>query len=96
MSKAAAATANAAAPAAAAPEKPKSSPLKWIVIALVPLLGAGGGGAWWYLHRGDAKAANGEAAHPEKPPQFMTLEAFTVNLAAAANAPDLTSRKAAR
>lgn len=61
---------------------PKKRGAKWTVILLVGvvLLGAGGGGAWWWLNR---DAGTAEAAKPAstKPPVFMNLEPFTVNLA---------------
>lgn len=74
MSKAAAAPA----PAGDAPRNKKR--LLPMILAAVGLLGAGGGGAWWYTQQ---KAAGGEAApkaEVPKPPQFVNLEAFTVNL----------------
>ena len=81
MSKTATATATAIPAAPAAPgKKPKSSRLKWILIAALPLLAAGSAGGWYYLQHGDA-AAPGEAKQPERPPQFMNLDSFTVNLA---------------
>ena len=49
-----------------------------IVIVLVLLAGAGGGGAWWWMNR-DAGAAQASAP-PSRPPVFMNLEPFTVNL----------------
>lgn len=63
----------------------KSSNKKRIVIALVALLvlGAAGGGAWYFL--GDQESATpGPAAAPKhvtpKPPVFVILDQFTVNL----------------
>jgi flagellar protein FliL len=56
---------------------PKKSKLLPIVLALVVLGAAGGGGAWWWTHR-DAGAV-AIAAIP-KPPVFLNLEPFTVNL----------------
>lgn len=52
--------------------------MKWIVIGAVPLLVVAGGGAGWFFTRGDAGAS---AAPVQRPPQFMQLENFTVNLA---------------
>ncbi len=61
---------------------PKKRGRKWIVLAVlgVAVLGAGGGGAWWWLGR---DAGTAEAAKPAsaRPPVFMNLEPFTVNLA---------------
>jgi flagellar FliL protein len=62
-------------------ETPKKG-RKGLVVAViaVALLAASGGGAWWWLQRdaGSAEAAKPAAA---KPPTFMNLEPFTVNLA---------------
>lgn len=64
-----------------APKKGKGK-LLIIIIAAVVLLAGGGGAAWYFLH---AKKADGheEAKHEEaaKPPVFVKLESFTVNLA---------------
>ena len=74
---------------------PKKSKKKMIVIAVaaVLVLALGGGAAWWFLKpakkQGDAKGAGAQKAfkHPEakvdpkKPPIFVPLESFTVNLA---------------
>lgn len=70
-------------PAAAAPVKKKRS--KWLLIApaLVVVLAAAGGGVWYWLRpAGDHGAAANEAPKPEKtkPPIFIALETFTVNL----------------
>lgn len=84
MSNAAVLSAN----AAEAPAKGKKK-LLIILIAVFALLAAGGGGAAWWFHQksaqADEKAEGGEpkAAKKEKsakPPVFMTLENFTVNL----------------
>lgn len=74
----------------AAPAKGKSK-LLIILVAVFALLAAGGGGAAWFFHSKNAaaEAAKGEgedgkpAAKKEsgKPPIFVTLENFTVNLA---------------
>ncbi len=63
-------------PIAGAAPKKKSGLLK-IVIALVVL--AGGAAAAWYAMEKPA-TANNAAAPQEKPPVFVTLESFTVNL----------------
>ena len=55
----------------------KSSKLKWAlaIVSAVLLLGAGGGGAAWYFRN------QGDPAAPKpKPPVFVSLETFTVNL----------------
>lgn len=57
-----------------------------ILLLLLPLLGAAGGGAWYFLrdHQPPEPAKPGAAyatkATPSKPPVFVTLEQFTVNL----------------
>lgn len=65
-----------------APKKGKGK-LLIIIIAAVVLLGGGGGAAWYFLH---AKKTGGEEQvkheEPAKPPVFVKLEAFTVNLTA--------------
>lgn len=83
----------AAAPAEEAPAPKKKSKLVLIIVIVAVLLLAGGGAAAWYFLRAKdpapAAAAPGapgaapaaEAKHdPGKPPVFMTLEPFTVNL----------------
>lgn len=60
---------------------PKKSKKKLFVIlgALVILLGGGGAAAWYFTQGGDShKEAKEE---PPKPPVFLPLETFTVNLA---------------
>jgi len=55
----------------------KSSTLKWVlaIVSAVLLLGAGGGGAAWYFRtQGDSTILK------PKPPVFVSLETFTVNL----------------
>ena len=63
-------------PIAAAKPKKKSWLLK-IVIALVVLAG-GGVGAWYAMEK--SAPAKDSAPPQEKPPVFVTLESFTVNL----------------
>ena len=77
-------------PAEAAPAKGKGK-LIVIVVAVLALAAIGGGGAAWYFHQkaaaaeasteGDeGKPAKTKKAEAGKPPVFMTLENFTVNL----------------
>lgn len=81
------ATSAKAAPKAASPdtpaEKPKKSRLLIIVLVLVIVLAGGGAGAWYFLGQ-KAEAANAQkhAAPEVKPPVFLPMEAFTVNLQA--------------
>ena len=66
--------------AAEQPLKKKKSKLKLLLIVLIVLL-AGGGGAAYMLLGKKAKAPNGEVKHePVKPPVFVVMEPFTVNL----------------
>jgi flagellar FliL protein len=74
------AKAKAAAEAEAATPPPKKRAFNWKlpVIALC-VIGAAGGGAYWWMHR-PHDAAREVKAESVKPPQFMPLETFTVNL----------------
>ena len=78
----------AALPAHDAPAKGKSK-LLIILVAVFALLAAGGGGAAWWFHQKATStdtAAEGDDHKPSKkevagkPPLFLTLENFTVNL----------------
>jgi len=72
---------------AAPPAKKKRSLLK-IVLLLTPLLGGAGGGVWYFLQDEEPvaplkpAAAKTATAKPvsSKPPVFVALEPFTVNL----------------
>ncbi len=64
-------------PAAAAPKK-SGKKLMLIVLILVILLGAGGGLAWYFL--GNKASGSTPAKVEAKPPVFVVLEPFTVNL----------------
>lgn len=74
-------SASKAAPKAAADEAPvkKSKKKLLLIVALVVLLAAGGGAYFMFgrNHEGGAEKPKHEAA---KPPVFMTMEPFTVNL----------------
>ncbi|MEI6733412.1 MAG: flagellar basal body-associated protein FliL [Comamonadaceae bacterium] len=66
---------------------PKKSKLLLIILALVLLLAGGGGAAWYFLRGHDAAESKPGAEHApaakaasSKPPVFVTLEPFTVNL----------------
>lgn len=78
------AEAEAAAPEGEAETKPKKkSKLLIVLIALLLLGGGGGGAAWWFLKGKkphDPKAATQKTEEPEKPPIFIRLDTFTVNL----------------
>ena len=68
-----------AAPAAEEAPPKKSKKKLFIIIGVVVLLAGGGGGGAWFMTQ--AKQAPSVAeAEPPKPPIFMPLETFTVNL----------------
>jgi flagellar FliL protein len=56
-------------------QKPKGSKLILVIISAVLLLGAGAGGAAWYFRQ-----VQDGAAPVKKPPVFVSLDTFTVNL----------------
>jgi flagellar protein FliL len=64
-----------------APAPKKSSKKRFIVIGLLLLvLGVGGGGAWFFLGSSSNEPAAAAKAEPPKPPVFLPMEQFTVNL----------------
>src|SRR5574340_554089 len=67
--------------AAPAPAK-KGKKLVLLLVVLVLLGAAGGGATWFFAFRGKTGSAPQEQAkpHPQKPPVFVPLDAFTVNL----------------
>ncbi len=74
--------------AEAAAEGEEQSPKKKgklpLILGLVVLLAAGGGGAWFFMFRdkGADTAQQQAKPQPPKPPVFVPLDAFTVNLSA--------------
>ena len=59
---------------------PKKSRKKlFMVTAVVLLLAAAGGGGFWYFNQASATPAQAKQ-EPPKPPVFVSLETFTVNL----------------
>jgi len=65
-----------------ATEKPKSK-LLLIILLVVALLAAGGAAAWYFLvFKADAPALEASQASAPKPPVFLPMENFTVNLQA--------------
>lgn len=67
---------------AVADETPKKKKGKlFLVLGILLVLGGAGGGAAWYFTQSDAKSAEHKEEKP-KPPVFVTLETFTVNLLA--------------
>lgn len=63
-----------------APKKGKRK-LLIIIIAAVVLLAGGGGAAWFFLHaKKDGHQEEAKHEEPAKPPVFVKLEPFTVNL----------------
>ena len=66
-----------------APAKPKKKGKLLIIIITLTLLAGGGGGAWWFMKAKtpqDPKAATQKKNEPEKPPIYIRLDAFPVNL----------------
>lgn len=62
---------------------PKKSKKKLIIIIAVVLLllgGGGGGGAWYFLVHKKADAHAAPKEEPPKPPIYVALDPFTVNL----------------
>ncbi len=70
----------AAAPAEGTEAPPKKSKKMLFIILGVVLLLGGGGAAGWFMTQGKGGTEEAEAK-PPKPPVFMPLETFTVNLA---------------
>jgi len=68
-------------PKADAAAAPKSSKKKLLVIIImaVLVLGLGGGGAWFFTHGKSEGGAEHKAAKAE-PPEYVPIDAFTVNL----------------
>lgn len=64
----------------AAPPQKKSKKKLILMLGAVLLIAAGGGGAWLFM--GDKTAEEGAPAkqEPPKPPVFVAMEPFTVNL----------------
>lgn len=61
--------------------KPKKSKLLLIVLILVVVLAAGGGAAWYFLiHKPAAAEHEAPKVEAPKPPVFLPLDTFTVNL----------------
>ncbi|HVL75580.1 MAG TPA: flagellar basal body-associated protein FliL [Noviherbaspirillum sp.] len=58
---------------------PKKSPVKLLVVAAVLLMGAGGAGAWFFMGAKAEKEAAAKAETP-KPPLYLPIDQFTVNL----------------
>lgn len=63
-------------------QQPKKKGKLPLIIGLVVLLAAGGGGAWFFMFRDKGGEAATQQAKPQppKPPVFVPLDAFTVNL----------------
>ncbi len=73
---------SAPAPAEGAAEgKPKKGKKMIVIIAAVVLLLGGGGGAWFFMKpKPKGKDAHAAKVEHEKPPAFVDLDTFTVNL----------------
>lgn len=59
---------------------PKKSRKKLMMIAGVLLLAVGGGSAWYFMGNDRAEPGAPAKAEPPKPPVFIAMEPFTVNL----------------
>ena len=70
--------------AAVADEPPKKKKGKlFLILGILLVLGAGGGAAWYFTQSGTKSAEHAEHKEEKaKPPVFVTLETFTVNLQA--------------
>lgn len=77
--KAAPAVAAAPADAGAPPAPRKSRKALYAILVVTFLAGNGGGWYWWTKQQAPAKQAKG-AVEPRKPPQFVNLDQFVVNL----------------
>ncbi|MBK6631489.1 MAG: flagellar basal body-associated FliL family protein [Betaproteobacteria bacterium] len=66
-------------------QSPKKKGKLPLIIGLVVLLAAGGGGTWFFMFRDKGEPAAEQQAKPQplKPPVFVPLDAFTVNLSSA-------------
>lgn len=71
-------TEDAAPPNEASPKKKRGRLVLWLALLLI-LGGASGGAAWMFL-RESPEAAAAPAPKNEKPPVFISLDTFTVNL----------------
>jgi flagellar FliL protein len=80
MATASKAASKSAQPAEGADSK-KSKKTLFLIVGAVLVLALGGAGAMFFLGQGAQHAAPGQAkAAPAKPPVFLALETFTVNL----------------
>ena len=66
--------------AASAPGAKKRGKLLKLLMIIVPIVGLAGGGGYWYLNQNKSRHAAEAKPQPAKPPVFVPLEAFTVNL----------------
>jgi flagellar FliL protein len=62
---------------------PKSKKMLIMIIAAVVVLALAGGGGWFFLNKGSGDEEDEEVQQVEKkgPPQYMSLESMTANLA---------------
>lgn len=72
------------APAEGEEQPPKKKGKLPLILGLVVLLAAAGGGAWFFMFKDKGADAAQQQAKPQplKPPVFVPLDAFTVNLSA--------------
>lgn len=70
-----------AAPATDQPVGQKSGSKTILILVVLALLAAAGGAAWYFLGpQSAANAAGKKSSEPAKPPVFLVVEPFTVNL----------------
>jgi flagellar protein FliL len=69
-----------AAAADAKPAKRSSKSKLVLILALVLVIGAIGGGVYWYMQHNNGAAKHEAKVEPSKPPVFVPLDTFTVNL----------------
>jgi len=62
---------------------PKSKKMLIMIIAAVVVLALAGGGGWFFMNKGSGEEEEEEVQQVEKkgPPQYMSLESMTANLA---------------
>lgn len=63
----------------AAKPKPKRKRRWLIILLLLTVLGGGGAGAWYFMQQNEHTQTEAPK-EPEKPPAFLNLDSFTVNL----------------
>lgn len=62
------------------PGKRGSKSKMMLIVSIVLLVGGGSGGAYWYMQHNNGAAKHEAKVEPAKPPVFVPLDPFTVNL----------------